>query len=596
MEIDSLWHSAFGETSTRPVLYSSEELNDEGWQPLTDPQKFILDLTKLNHQQLYAASSNNQIAMELAQGEYLEIESQIAAIRGRVPPKNPRTLPAPDVFEERKEAALYGYKYDAQRPALLHAGIPGLRSADDLSEREKLDVRLFQEPFEQGGFVPKEREYKAMLAKAPDPNNIDGWEPIVDNNGRRLIPRQQVHHDEYNITYVKRNVDANGEIVRPVSPEGSEVQQGETPDKAINKRLTRTRFDGKKVPPTRDVSEEPSAASTPRGRKRGSPSGGDSREDTPSSKRQKVGATADQDQPRPKHPNQYTKAKERAAKEQDSTATGTPAAEAPTKAASSSKVDWRELSRADKYNYSWTNAELHEAVKDDYLWLNDDPVKAEQWKNKLLQNENPIRSFAMYKKWSYWKQKGLDKRPRNKELLNEDGTTNKENEGGPQRQKRRRRAGRPKNAGGSGISPPAETPAGTPAPTPAPEVLGGTETPERAATPRSKTKGAKVLTNKRLESEIIPRGSSQGETDSTNGTAEADRASMESRSPKKAAAELSGKRTIEAVNTKGRELRRPSLKQQVSDSTVFIAGGTTATTSSNGTPPRRSLRIRRPSA
>ncbi|KIW63594.1 hypothetical protein PV04_08582 [Phialophora macrospora] len=588
MEIDTLWHSAFGETSTRPVLYSSEELNDEGWQPLTDPQNFILDLTKLNHQQLYAASSNNQIAMELAQGEYLEIESQIAAIRGRVPPKNPRTLPAPDVFEERKEAALYGYKYDPQRPALLHAGIPGLRSADDLSEREKQDVRLFQEPFEQGGFVPKEREYKAMLAKAHDPNNIDGWEPILDNNGRRLIPRQQVHHDEYNITYVKRNVDANGEIIRPVSPEGSEVQPGETPDKAVNKRLTRTRFDGKKVPPTRDVSEEPSATSTPRGRKRGSPSGGDSREETPNSKRQKVGATADgQEQPRPKHPNQYTKAKERAAKEQ-----GTPAAEAPTKAASSSKVDWRELSSQDKYNHSWTNAELHEAVKEDYLWLNEDPVKAEHWKNKLLQNENPIRSFAMFKKWHFWKLAGLDKRPRNKELLNDDGTTNKENEGGPQRQKRRRRAGKPKNAGGSGISTPAETPAATPAP----EGLGNNETPERAATPRSKSKAARLSRSKRWDSEIIPRRGSQGETDSTNGTAEADQASMESRSPKKAAVESSGRRTSEAINGKGRELRRPSLKQQGSDSTLFVASGTAATTSSNGTPPRRSLRIRRPSA
>ncbi|OCT44330.1 hypothetical protein CLCR_05691 [Cladophialophora carrionii] len=595
MEIDSLWHSAFGETSARPVLYSSEELNDEGWRPLTDPQAFILNLAKLNHQQLYAASSNNQIAMKTAQDEYLEIEGQIAAIRGRTSPRNPQTLQAPDEFQERQEAALYGYKYDAHRPALLHAGIPGLRSADDLSEREKQDVRLFQEPFEQGGFVPKEREYKAMVAKARDPNNIDGWEPVIDSTGRRLIPRQQVHHDEYNITYVKRNVDANGEIVRPVSPEGNEAHQGETPDKAVNKRLTRTRFDGKKVPTTRDVSEDPSAASTPRGRKRGSPSGADSREDTPSSKRQKVGLPVNgQEQPRPKHPNQYTKAKERAAQEQEPTVAGPPAPEAPTKAASTAKVHWRELSAEDKYNHSWTNAELHEAVREDHLWLNTDPAKAEHWKNKLLQNENPIRSFAMFKKWRFWKQRGLDKRPRNKDLLNGDGTTNKENEGTSQTQKPRRRAAKPKNA--SAISTPGDTPAATPTLTPAPEVPRGKKTPERSATPPSKTKRTKFPGSKRTDSEVRQRRGSQEETVDTSGTAEADQASSESRSPKKAAGQFSGKLTGNAINATGRELRRPSLKQQGSDSTILVASGTAATTSSNGTPPRRSLRIRRPSA
>ena len=45
--MDTMWRSAFGDASTRPVLYSSEELNEEGWQPLTEPQNFILNLTNL---------------------------------------------------------------------------------------------------------------------------------------------------------------------------------------------------------------------------------------------------------------------------------------------------------------------------------------------------------------------------------------------------------------------------------------------------------------------------------------------------------------------------------------------------------------------
>src|ERR1700761_2793230 len=99
--METMWRSAFGDASTRPVLYSSEELNEEGWQPLTEPQNFILNLTNINHQQLYAASSNNQLEMKRAQDEYLEIERQIAHIKGkdRETVKNPQSFPEDDEHE-----------------------------------------------------------------------------------------------------------------------------------------------------------------------------------------------------------------------------------------------------------------------------------------------------------------------------------------------------------------------------------------------------------------------------------------------------------------------------------------------------------------
>lgn len=400
MDIGSMWQSAFGD-SARPELYISEELNEDGFQPLNDPQAFILNMGMLSRQQLYAASANNQIAMKLAQDEYLDLERQIANLKGKNHAKNPQALPEHDVFEERKEAALYNYKYDPNRPALLHAGIPGLRHSEDLTEKEKHDVRLFQEPFEQGGFVPKEREYKAKLASARNPKNVDGWVPVV-KDGKPLIPKLQTHHDEYNITYVRRDVDENGEIIRPQTP-ASEVS-GEAPSKPVDKRLTRTRFDGKKHPPTREVSETPSAPSTP-GRKRASTPVVDGGEETPNAKRQKLNA-----QGKPKHPNQYTKARE--AREAQALAVNTAVAQASPE--TEMARPWETLSPNSLRARKWTDDELVEAVKHNHLWLHDDPNQAEDWKEKIINGINPVRSFSMFKKWAYWKAENKDKRPRGK--------------------------------------------------------------------------------------------------------------------------------------------------------------------------------------
>lgn len=546
--MDFLWHTAFGESAARPVLYSSEELNEDGFQPLSDPQSFLTNITTLTHQQLYATGANNQIAMKLAQSEYLDLERQIAQIKGKESTKNPQDLPAPDVFEERKEAALYGYKYDANRPALLHAGIPGLRSADDLTDREKHDVRLFQEPFEQGGFVPKEKEYKAMLAKARNPKNIDGWTP-VKKNGKLLLPKQQTHHDEYNITYVKRNVDENGEIIRPPSV-GSEVS-GETPSKAVNKRLTRTRFDGKKFPPTRDVSEAPSAASTP-GRKRASPPTADAREETPSSKRRRVNVPNGQE--KPKHPNQYTKAKE--------LSINTAVAQNGTPKAGASKSSWEGLSPTSLRNRKWTDEELVAAVKHDHLWLHDDPIKAEDWKHKIINGVNPVRSFSMFRKWAYWKVENKDKRPRAKKNLPEGETKDKKS-------KPKRILAKPKLA--------EDSEATTPSMTPAPEIVNGSSPPENANR-RGNARGRNA--------QRAPAGSIKLVMSSTRGTEDDTAANSPETEP--------GSQTTEEDDASQQDGQyfvdssppgRPSLKREESESMIVVNGV------NGGTPPtRRSLR------
>ncbi|KAK5207571.1 hypothetical protein LTR41_006615 [Exophiala xenobiotica] len=488
MEVESIWRAAFGDATARPALYASQDLNEDGFQPLSDPQSFLMNISNFKRKQLYAASVNNQLAMNLAQDEYLDLERQVAYLKGKETTKNPQDLPRPDVFEERKEAALYNYKYEPNKPALLIAGIPGLRSADDLSEREKHDVRLFQEPFEQGGFVPKEREYKAMVAKGRNPKNLDGWDPVV-KNGQALYPKQQVHHDEYSITYVKRNVDEKGEVIRPVSPVSG--ASGGTPPMAVDKRLTRTRFDGQKVPPTRDVSEAPSAMSTP-SKKRGNTPASDVREDTPNGKRRKLnGATPDPNNrpkhpnqytkgragygnvppnpDRPKHPNQYTKAREMAA--QNTTAAAASAAPNTPKLAGSNP-SWQGLSADELRKRKWTDQELLEAIKGDYLWLSmEGPAKAEEIKTKILNGVNPVRSFSMLSKWEQWRAENRAKRPRTKKDTAE---------GTPDEVKESNASPRPKRAAAAKIKHLAEPDSvqTTPATTPAPEAIPNGIVPE----------------------------------------------------------------------------------------------------------------------
>jgi hypothetical protein len=399
LQNEQLWQHAFPD-GTRPLLYLDDNRDEDGFRLLADPQSFVADVSGLSHLQLYATTSNNQTALKQAQDEYLEISRQIAALKGKDPlAKNPRALQDPDEFEERKEASLYGYKYEHNRPALLHNGIIGNRAADDITDQEKRDVRLFQNPFEQGGFVPTEKQYKGMLARSTEPKNIDGWKPLLRKD-KRLIPRQNKERLEYTNIYVRRNIDENGELIRPDSS-GTDDSIA-TPSKVENKRLTRTRFGGKKVPPTRDVSEAPSIASTP-GRKRAATPAFDGRDSTPASKRRRPNVDD-----RPRHPNQYTKAKELAAQQAAKSAING------TESTPGVMPDWSKMPREQLLSRKWTDEELVDSVKKDHAWLHPESARSLEWRDKIVNGLNPVRSWSMLKKWGEWKASDRDKRPRKK--------------------------------------------------------------------------------------------------------------------------------------------------------------------------------------
>ena len=261
--IDTLWKAVFGDQQ-RPELYTSKIPDEDGFLPLNDAQLFTPEPGDHTADQIYAISSNNQLAMKRAQDEYFEIQDAINELQGKDPARNPQDLPSRVTFEAIKESQIYGYKFDKSRPALLNVDGDRIRK-ETVSEQEKADVQLFQEPFEQGGFVPTDRQYKQILAKAKDSLNPDGWKP-VEKAGKRLIPRKQQHHDEYTYTRPERFLNTIGtEDARPGT--AGSLESSMTPSKPpTNKRVFRTRYGGQKIPPTREVSEAPSSTSTPRRR------------------------------------------------------------------------------------------------------------------------------------------------------------------------------------------------------------------------------------------------------------------------------------------------------------------------------------------
>jgi hypothetical protein len=424
LETERLWQSAFPGT-TRPVLYVSGQEDEFGFKRLSDTQDFVTDVSQLSQMQLYARSANNQLALTQAQDEYIEISRRIAALKGKDPraKKNPQKLMNSDEFEDRKEATLYGYKYEVPKPALLHNGIMGNRSAEEITDQEKRDVRLLPNPFEQGGFVPTERQYKAMLAKASDPKNIDSWTPVI-KDGKQLIPRRNVERPEYTNVYVKRNIDDNGEVIRPVSsgtdepvdsPGRQTRQSRQNPNNKPGEtgELSRTRFQGNWTPFTGEKLDP--NPSTP-GKKRAAASAEPGREGTPGAKRRRPNGD---DPTRPRHANQYTKAKEAAAAQvAKGLVNGAPMAPAAV-------PDLSAMTPLQLRARRWTDDELRSYLDHHYLWLHDDPETAKIWKLKVLGGSNPVRSWSMVKKWQEWKNGGKDKRPRKKVVAedNEDEET-----------------------------------------------------------------------------------------------------------------------------------------------------------------------------
>lgn len=391
--IEPLWQAAFGDAE-RPQLYKTTSPGNDGFVPLTDPQSFIQEIHGMSHPKLYALAANGQLALKLAQEEYLAIDKIVKRVKEQESTLDPQALEDPDVFEAEREATLYGYKYVPAKPALLNGIKIGEASEPaTIPDVEKREVHLFPDPMAQGGFYPskwKHSDYQKLKAAASNPNNIDGWEPVL-KDGKKLVPRvnpRKPYWQEELDVYKKRKsthkrkaaeVDGLNDDRPGTSSSGDSV---DTPSRAVNKPLTR--FKGTKVPPTRDVSEAPSANVTPRGRRQNTPVTAlpvtPHGLGSPGFKRRRLDPT----------PKSTTRPR-------DIEVTTAPQIT---------------MSRDELYEKKWDANELIAAVSQNHAWLSDDPTRANKMKNKILTSKFPVRTFSMYKKWQYWKNNDQAKRPR----------------------------------------------------------------------------------------------------------------------------------------------------------------------------------------
>ncbi|KAK5939250.1 hypothetical protein PMZ80_008553 [Knufia obscura] len=294
MALDSLWEASFPDRS-RPALYSSAERADDGWLPLTDADDFLVDsLAGLDPAQLYALTANNAEALQKAQQEWTQLERLAQHLKTRDPfsvhYKDPQELPRQEIFEERKEAVLYNYKYEAHRRMLPAR----FTISENVTDQEKFDCREPPEPFSQGGFIPNEKQYKSLMSAAKS----EGREKNPDN--QKPYETNFAFEDRPPGTWVAK-------MLQPEAPPPPRTRAREAAlNGGVNPSDRLTRFNGEKVPPTRGLSTAPTDVASPRSRV-STPVGGAS----PALKKRKIDAVdVTGALPKKKHPNQYTKRRE----------------------------------------------------------------------------------------------------------------------------------------------------------------------------------------------------------------------------------------------------------------------------------------------
>ncbi|KAI1921402.1 hypothetical protein LOZ65_003779 [Ophidiomyces ophidiicola] len=222
-DLDTVWKRLF-DGFERPKPYEFDHTDPGDFLPITDPEIYI-DLLKApeshSTDELYTITANAAKALEVWQDEYIAINelTRLATRRAMKKAVDPRKPEDPDIFEDKKEARLYGYKYDA-RPSKVGC----------------------QNPFLQGGFKPTAEQMKKMKAAAADPYNVDGWTPVM-KDGVAYVPR-----------------------IRPPPPpepkrKAGAVAAGEVEHRRHGKRITR--YGGSRNPTTREGSRALTERSSP---------------------------------------------------------------------------------------------------------------------------------------------------------------------------------------------------------------------------------------------------------------------------------------------------------------------------------------------
>ncbi|RAH73457.1 uncharacterized protein BO66DRAFT_222739 [Aspergillus aculeatinus CBS 121060] len=243
------------ELQDRPEPYKKSKVSPGEFLEITPLEEFLSQLRDPEHrsyEELYAITENVAFALKVWQDEYMAIErlNKHATRHNAKPISDPRKLLRPQVFEDKKEAMLYGYKHEP-----------------------KEDKVGCQNPFTQGGFKPTPAQYRKMTAKlGPNHPNPDGW-PTITKFGVEHVPKFQNPPREDFVGKATRKRKAaeleaaNREKASSVSDEAATDSPAPVePEENIRQRRTRTRRQGTDFEDQSDSASAPPIRFATRGR------------------------------------------------------------------------------------------------------------------------------------------------------------------------------------------------------------------------------------------------------------------------------------------------------------------------------------------
>lgn len=251
-----------GKKAGRPGPYLCDKTEKGEFLKLTPVEKFLdtlIDFESMPTDQLHAAAQNVYHALRTWQDEWIAIEELSKRVTNK-PKKssNPRALDRPEVFRDKKEAMLYGYKYDA--------------SIHEPKKREANNETIFkcQDPFVQGGFRPTAAQLRKMQTEVGKNNpNPDNFKTMMRDK-QEYVPRFQdpplIPYDSRGLPTRKRKLP-QGEIaaLRQPSVHDSTTAFESDLDGQHFKRVTRS---VNKTEKSQTQTAPPSPGSRPRAGKR----------------------------------------------------------------------------------------------------------------------------------------------------------------------------------------------------------------------------------------------------------------------------------------------------------------------------------------
>ncbi|KAF7597119.1 hypothetical protein BBP40_010593 [Aspergillus hancockii] len=218
------------EPLVRPDPYKKEKVSKGEFLEISPLESFLVQLRDPElrpSDELYAITENVANVLKVWQDEYLAIEKLYKhATRHNVKPtSDPRKLERREVFEDKKEAMLYGYKHETKEDKVRN-----------------------QNPFVQGGFKPTPAQFRKMTTKAGLNNpNPDGWPTIVKFGVEHVPKFQNPPREEFVGKATRKRKAAELEAANKANETDEAPVQSPTPVEAeepLAKRRTRARRAG----------------------------------------------------------------------------------------------------------------------------------------------------------------------------------------------------------------------------------------------------------------------------------------------------------------------------------------------------------------